>query len=165
MSPRQRRHKCSDQEFIDAVQASVSIAEVLRRLNLTPAGANYKFVHAWLARLSLDTSHLLGQGYLKGKSHSWTESVPLEAILVANSSYRNNARLKMRLVRAGILKNECQECGVSQWRGHPLSLVLHHINGVNTDYRRENLALLCPNCHSLTDTFAGRNLRKRSLDR
>src|SRR5687767_8826071 len=98
MALRQRRSKCSDQEFIDAVRSSVSIAEVLRRLGLTPSGANYKFVHAWVARLSLDTSHLLGQGYLKGKTHSWGERLPTDAILVENSTYRTNSRLKARLL-------------------------------------------------------------------
>jgi predicted HNH restriction endonuclease len=40
-----------------------------------------------------------------------------------------------------------------------LSLCLHHINGINNDNRLENLAVLCPNCHSQTENFAGRNRR------
>jgi hypothetical protein len=40
-------------------------------------------------------------------------------------------------------------------------LVLDHINGINDDYRPGNLRLLCPNCHSQTPTFAGRNRQKR----
>ncbi len=41
-------------------------------------------------------------------------------------------------------------------------MALHHINGEGTDNRLENLQLLCPNCHSQTPNFSGRNVRKRS---
>jgi hypothetical protein len=77
---------------------------------------------------------------------------------------RNRTHLKQRLVRLGLLEDSCQECGVTEWRGKPLSLCLHHLNGVNDDNRIENLVLLCPNCHSQTDNFAGRNRRAQVLD-
>ena len=51
----------------------------------------------------------------------------------------------------------CEECGLSEWRGKALSLELHHVNGDGLDNRLENLVLLCPNCHSQTDTWGGRN--------
>jgi len=47
--------------------------------------------------------------------------------------------------------------------GDPLALALHHVNGDNCDDRLENLALLCPNCHSQTENFAGRNVRSRKV--
>jgi Zn finger protein HypA/HybF involved in hydrogenase expression len=62
-------------------------------------------------------------------------------------------------VRLGLLEESCHECGITEWRGKPLSLCLHHINGINDDNRIENLAVLCPNCHSQTENFAGRNRR------
>jgi transcriptional regulator with XRE-family HTH domain len=72
---------------------------------------------------------------------------------------RNRTHLKQRLVRLGLLEDACAECGITEWRGKPLALCLHHINGVNDDNRLENLAVLCPNCHSQTENFAGRNRR------
>ena len=42
-------------------------------------------------------------------------------------------------------------------------MALHHINGDRLDNRLENLELLCPNCHSQTETFAGRNGHRRAL--
>lgn len=51
----------------------------------------------------------------------------------------------------------CEKCGLDEWRGSPLSLALHHVNGDRHDNRLANLQLLCPNCHSQTDNFAGRN--------
>jgi 5-methylcytosine-specific restriction endonuclease McrA len=40
---------------------------------------------------------------------------------------------------------------------------IDHINGIGNDHRLENLRMLCPNCHSQTATYGGRNLRRRRL--
>ena len=85
------------------------------------------------------------------------QSMPVDQLL---SGPRNRSHLKQRLVRAGLKENRCEACGLSEWRGEPLSLALHHVNGDKHDNRLENLQLLCPNCHSQTDTFAGRNRRR-----
>ncbi len=52
---------------------------------------------------------------------------------------------------------KCNKCGTSEWMKEKLSLEVDHINGDNTDHRRENLEGLCPNCHSLTETYKGKN--------
>jgi 5-methylcytosine-specific restriction endonuclease McrA len=70
---------------------------------------------------------------------------------------RSRRHLKLRLIDAGLLENVCAECGIDSWRGATISLCLHHVNGDGKDNRLENLMLLCPNCHSQTDNFAGRN--------
>lgn len=56
--------------------------------------------------------------------------------------------------------NKCLQCGLSEWQGQPLLIEIDHINGLNTDDRRSNMRGLCPNCHSLTNTFRGRNKTK-----
>lgn len=71
--------------------------------------------------------------------------------------------LKVRLLKEGLKKGVCERCGIDEWLGHSLSLNLHHVNGDGDDNRLENLALLCPNCHSLTPNFGGRNRRARTL--
>ena len=83
---------------------------------------------------------------------------PLEETFRVNTR-RNRYHLKARLVSAGLKDGRCERCGISEWLDRPLSIALHHINGDRLDNRLENLELLCPNCHSQTDTFGGRNLR------
>lgn len=53
--------------------------------------------------------------------------------------------------------DQCSRCGVDEWQGVKLSLDVDHINGDRFDHRRENLEALCPNCHSITPTFKGKN--------
>jgi DNA-binding CsgD family transcriptional regulator len=84
---------------------------------------------------------------------------PIDEIFAAGTR-RGRGHLKMRLLRAGLKDGSCERCGLAEWQGEPLSVALHHINGDRNDNRLENLELLCPNCHSQTDTFAGRNGRK-----
>jgi 5-methylcytosine-specific restriction endonuclease McrA len=85
-------------------------------------------------------------------------AMPIDVLLAAPRG-RNN--LKRRLLQAGLLETVCRCCGLERWQGMPLALALHHVNGDRHDNRLENLALLCPNCHSQTDTWGGRNGRSR----
>jgi len=160
-----RTRRYTDEEIVEAVQSSFSIAQVLRCLRLSPTGCNYKGMYDHFARLGLDTSHFTGQGHLRGKTHSWTPKRPLTEILVEHSTYRDNKKLKRRLLKEGLMVNRCSECRLRPvWQGKPLMMVLDHINGKSSDYRIENLRLLCPNCNSQQDTFAGRNKRRLRSD-
>jgi 5-methylcytosine-specific restriction endonuclease McrA len=82
---------------------------------------------------------------------------PIEELLVRKWTSRKN--LKCRLFGEGLKERECEECGISQWEGQRLELHLHHVNGDGHDNRLENLQVLCPNCHSQTPNYGGRNRR------
>jgi hypothetical protein len=118
-----------------------------------------------------------GASYRECKLHfgfasvSWTKAVKAGRIVpkpikvwtveeaLANSKSRRT--IKNHLLKAGIIINRCDLCGLSEWRGRPLSIQIDHVNGIHDDHRIENLRMLCPNCHSQTDTFAGKNITFR----
>ena len=153
----------TDDQLIFAVKSSYSIASVLLQLGLKATGGNYKTIQNAVKRLQLNTSHWTGQGHLRGKTHNWSPSIPLSNVLTEESTYTSTFRLKNRLLKDHLLVYECSICHISSWQGKELALQLDHINGVNNDHRLENLRLLCPNCHSQTDTFAGKNKRKNDV--
>lgn len=142
---------------------SISVAAVMRSLEVKPSGGLHHHLLQKAKRWGISTSHFRRISHLKGKTHSWAKKRPIEEWLTANAKV-NRTSLKRRLLQEGILKNICGGCGQPPiWNGKRLVMVLDHINGVNDDYRRENLQLLCPNCNSQTDTFCGRN-RKIASD-
>jgi predicted RNA-binding Zn-ribbon protein involved in translation (DUF1610 family) len=72
-----------------------------------------------------------------------------------------NVRLRDALIQVGV-PYVCAECGQGPtWKEKPLTLHVDHINGVNCDDRFENLRFLCPNCHTQTDTFCSRNVKRK----
>ena len=154
--------KITEAKLKNAVANSISIAEVLKKLDMSVSTGNYKSFHKAVKRHNIDTAHFLGQSHLLNTNHSTNKTIPLNQILVEGSTYLGIAQLKKRLIKIGLLKYECYECGLSTWRDKKISLQLDHINGVHNDHRIENLRLLCPNCHSQTETFCGKN--KASFD-
>lgn len=95
----------------------------------------------------------------KLKKGEWKQ-YSLDEILVKNSSYKSMSSLKKRLINEGKKERKCERCGLTEWMGEPIVLQLHHINGVHNDNRLENLQFLCPNCHCMTENFAGKNTNR-----
>ena len=85
--------------------------------------------------------------------------IPLDEILLGKYPYYQTYKLKNRLIKDGIKMNICEICGISSWNDKPISLELHHKDGNRTNHRLENLILLCPNCHSQTETFRAKNIK------
>ncbi len=158
--------KASPEVFADAVRRNRSIAAVLRALGLRAAGSNYKMVHRRVRDLALDTSHWTGKAHLRGRTHEWAKRADLAIVLRRDSEYRGaTSALKKRLLLEGLLSPYCSTCTLQTWMEQPLVLHLDHINGDPTDNRLQNLRLLCPNCHSQTLTYCGRNRGRARLMR
>ena len=149
----------TEEQFIEAVKVSSSYADVCRHIGISPKGGNLNTVKRKILELGLDMSHFTGQRWnkgLKAGEHPAIKAKPIEEILVENSGWTSH-NIKNKLIKLGIKEAKCEVCGNTEWLGQPIPLELHHINGVHTDNRLENLQILCPNCHAQTDNYSGKS--------
>ncbi|TSD93361.1 HNH endonuclease [Skermania sp. ID1734] len=170
-SLRRRGTRAADQRAIDngveavhkrglqeAVENSTSVAGVLRYLGRPLAGGTHAHVSRQIRKFGIDTSHFTGQAHNKGKTgvfrRRWEEILVLREV--------GSARTKPHLLRRALIEAgteyKCAVCGLSDyWNDGPLTLHVDHIDGNYVDSRKENLRFICPNCHSQTANWAGRN--------
>ena len=91
------------------------------------------------------------------------QKVETSEILSGNYPSLQSYKLKRRLLKEGIIKYQCDVCLITDWNGKDISLELDHIDGNSSNHNLNNLRLLCPNCHSQTDTFRSKNKSKKNL--
>lgn len=157
------KRKWTDEQFVEAVKTSLSYAQVLEKIGLKPAGSNYETVKRKITELNLDVSHMTGSTWNQGDRYRQIKPAQdIQEILVEHSHYVNTNYLRERLLREGIKEHKCECCGRTEWMGKPISLELHHVNGIKDDLRIENLQILCPNCHAFTDNYRGKNIKGMS---
>ena len=156
--------KVTKEEFVTIVNSSNTVKEVLENFGLQSKGRNYETLKKRCDEEGIDYSRLLinAEEARINRLKNMKQKIPLEDILVEDSGY-NRGHLKKRLIDQEILKNRCSICGLEgEWNGKPISLQLDHINGNSRDNRLHNLRLVCPNCHSQTENFAGKKLKKKA---
>jgi transposase-like protein len=150
-----QRARYTDEELTEAIAASVSWAETLRRLGYCPTGGNWRTLKKRTAELGISTAHFDP----RAASRAAARQPPLEEVLVENSTYSRRS-LKRRLYETGLKVRACELCGQDEmWRGRRISLILDHANGVRNDNRLENLRIVCPNCAATLDTHCGRSAK------
>ncbi len=148
--------KRNKEDYEDAARSSLSIAGMCRFLGIKPSGGNYKLMHNAINEYNIDISHFRGQGWNTGLTFKPTKPKDINEILVKGSTFQSY-KLKLRLFQDKLKEKKCECCGRTEWLGKDIPLEIHHINGDNRDNRLENLSILCPNCHALTDSYRGRN--------
>lgn len=155
-------------ELKEIVGKSQTIAEILLHFDLKNKGGNYHTLKRRLKHDNIDFSHIkMGINSNKGRKFPdcmMTKEECLKEVFVENSSWTRGT-VKRYLKKYQLIPYECK-CGIKdEWQRKKLNLQLDHKNGIDNDDRLENLRWLCPNCHSQTHTFAGKNKLTRCKDK
>ena len=145
----------SEQELREIISSSYSLSECCRKLGYSDKGRHGPDrIKEKCKEYNISYEHFSQTKNATIVSTKYN----MEEILVENSTYKNISRLKIRLINEGYLEYKCSMCNNDGfWNGQALTLELDHINGQHLDHRIENLRFLCPNCHSQTNTFSGKN--------
>jgi hypothetical protein len=140
------------------VKRNTTIAGVLKELGVRFSGGTHNHIRKRIDGFGIDSSHFTGKCSFEPGTHTWYRRTAAEILIVSSKPWRTpGSKLRRALLEIG-RPNECGVCGIKpEWNNKPLVLVPDHKNGDSKDNRPENLELLCPNCHSQTETFAGRN--------
>lgn len=149
------------ENMVKVIGVSKSITDVLKHLDLVVAGGNFRTIKKYIDKYEINTDHFETPQDRNKRVRSNKFIVNINDLLVENCDYSRHA-LKRRLINEKIKEYKCEICNNNGvWNGMRISLQLDHRNGINNDNRIENLRFLCPNCHSQTDTFAGKNNQKK----
>jgi len=135
------KNKISDEELSEAYKKTPHIGKLCVEFNLPS-------ITIWrrLKKLNL---------IIKTKKNNL--KISLNEILEGKHPYYQTFKLNKRLIKEKILHNKCSICKIETWNNKPIRFQLDHINGNSTDHKLENLRLICPNCHSQTETYCGKN--------
>jgi hypothetical protein len=154
-------HRWPDEELRAAAESARSIAQILRRVGLDPRSRRGRDeLLRRLTEIGVDVAGLPGQAWARGRRTGGRPRRPLDELLTSDSDVPTS-KLRQRLIDEGVLEARCSGCELEVWLGGPIPLELDHIDGDRMNNRIENLRLLCPNCHALTDTYCGRNIGRR----
>lgn len=140
--------KLMEEQVIEILPKCNSINHVCSCLGLRGVEHYYNVIKVIIEKNNLDISHFGSLSKIKNTAYKNDSEYFVE------NSKRNNASSLRRLILSNNRDYKCEICGISEWNDKPISLQLHHINGNNRDNRVENLQILCPNCHSQTETYA-----------
>lgn len=96
-------------------------------------------------------------GIYKPSSNHDRKKIPLDEIFKGLHPQYPSSKIRTRLMKDGLKEEKCERCGITEWMGKPVQFDLEHKDGNSSNHSYENLEILCPNCHSQTDTYKSKN--------
>ena len=146
----------TDEALIASVKDSKTFQEVAHKLGLKNYGANSRTIKKYISILEIDISHFSSLNERLEHARSVAYKLSYADVFCVNTIDRKS--IKNFIIKGNYIPYKCSGCKIIEWNGKILSLHLDHINGINNDNRIENLRFLCPNCHSQTETYCGKQL-------
>lgn len=141
---------------------SNTYGEVLNKIGLSVIANNFATLKKYIQLWGLSTE-LIDKNRLKIKSHpKYTESTFRSSLENGVCTLKPHKILK-KMIQYNMKEYKCEKCGLSKWNGEDIVLELHHKNGNHSDNHFDNLEVLCPNCHSQTENFRTKNIKKDTL--
>ena len=148
-------------KLIENADKCVNMLDLCHKMGIENVGGeDYREVRCLAKELGIE----LVFSFKQSKPSMKSVKLPNEMVFVKNG-HTSTTNLKKKIIREGLKEYKCEKCGITEWQGEPISLQIHHINGDHHDNRLENLQFLCPNCHSQTDTYAGKNSSRNDYKR
>lgn len=161
-----KKRKWKKDHLESIVKDSASIAQVLEKLNLR-GGGNHATIKAAIKRFNIDTTHFTGRSWSKGKTALDDPRIGKKDItrFFAENSVVSAGYIKRLIKTHKLLPYRCV-CGIeNSWQGIPITLQLDHIDGDRKNHKLDNLRFMCPNCHSQTPTYSGKNKKCLGIKR
>jgi len=142
--------KINEDEFRKICNESQSMAQAAVKL-----GIHFNTFKRYAVKFGCYFPNMSG----KGMSKKSNPKIILSEIIDGQHPHFQTFKLKKRLIKENLLENKCSECGLTEWNGKSLNMELDHIDGNRTNHLITNLRMLCPNCHSQTDTYRAKNIK------
>ena len=137
----------TDENIIKAVADSTSVRQVMIKIGMKLAGGSHTHISRRIRNLNIDTSHFTGQ-YAGLRPGGYNRKSWEEYLILRESGGRQHGDVLTKALLASGEDYSCSICGISAWNWLSITLEVDHINRNWLDDRKENLRLLCPNCHS-----------------
>jgi len=137
------------EEILAWVEEGQSKAYMYRKLRCKPITLN-----SWLDKMGVDYKGNQGGKGIKSDPKRKTAKEYIKSTCISSH------KLRIKLIEDGIKEERCERCKLNEWMGLAIPLELHHIDGNRFNNEFNNLQVLCPNCHSLTDNNSGNNKGK-----
>ena len=148
--------KISEETWQELINVSTSYSDLLHRIGKRDGRQDYKALKTFLAQYpDLDFSKMKENA--NNRKH--INEIPFGEVFKKGTHY-SSSLLRNKLIKSGIKTFEkCEECGITEWNGKPIVIQLHHKDGDSSNNELDNIAELCPNCHSQTENYSRKKNR------